>query len=1143
MMESKTSRYQSRILREMHQSNENPFNSPPSSTGSHGTVTLTSDLSYGPEGESTRRMEDSVMLPGLPNRQATGDAHPTPFKINTSAIGRNFPEWTRWNANSREQTTDIYNVTGDRDYQAKENIPPSSSTVASPSQIKTQKVSQGTFGTRAHMQASVEDESDFSGNMYPSPSARQQKTKPQTSWKPQRGNVTSLIQTLKAAQAAKESTPRKSSPQPHASERRSSAGRMQNSRHSRISDIHMSPATPNQTARSFFLPNLVHINDFVSGVLRLSSVKDGIPVFVKHGKVHDRESKSSPESHVELDAIEVPRDEQEIFVSLNKIREEIHTLQAHDDQVSKQAEQLQEEIYELQVQISKLKSRKDSATGSDSESSMVDYLNAQKSQLEEKVTTIQSKLDKANRKISINEIHTESYVAERDEALKSATEHLEKIDRLQTELDATRKQLNAAHGGKYEINVIEDENKSLREDNITIRSQYKALLEENRSLRSHNTAVTEQNTKLQQEVKHAQRLFDSAKEDRDLLQNEYEVITEEKRTIREDNLSLERHNDKFYNDNKSLQQKVSLLERRVHDLQDNNSQLHQMIDVANAEAGTTTLDIKDIKDRLGKRNGNLSEENAQLQQQIIDMQEDFTSKRIAFEQEKRRLAATNEDLHGQLDHMSKQFEQIIQQSRDQVAKYATEKASLERQLDETVQREATLAIQLEDSAEKESIVQQHAQRRHEAIQEARRISKEIHELQTTANMKTKPVKVTRIVEPTTSKSRSTFSEMSGRTTASQTDMQREDDYTREFNLTQGSDFNILPEAEMDKLREALRRARADFTQQNVTEEYLDDGVEAGIEDDASQSLPLPFIPRTVRTDISNKTESTMAKRQPSGILKNPPRRLPEQDTGRFSVKSAMSGMSMPGQATGSDIFHGRRHSDSARFDLDVEENMTSALFMDDITLDARKRAAEKENEKEPTKTKKTIPTLSKEAKRVLDSLCHDHDCRNCIVCTRINSHKHEDVTGKEDAVKKKTIIVEKPIPVTDRIPNPVLNTDAESDYEDQPTTRPATDPGRALATVLKSLRDEVAHLKTAVAKKQAVYNGLDASFGRRQRKQVSSELNRLLRMLELKNEQIYKLYDVLEGQKRNGQQMGTMEVEMTLMSIRTAEDTWDGIMD
>lgn len=1095
-------------------------------------------MSFDPEGESTRRMmEESLMLPGLSRKQYTRDAQGTPFKVNTSAIGRNFPEWK--DNDDNDQTDDLYNITGDYEKHGKENVPPSSSTVNSPSQIEARKVSLGTNGTRAHMQARVEDDSDHSGFMRQKVSAHHQpgSASKKGTWKPQRGNVTSLIQTLKAAQAAQESTPKKSSPKADASERRSSANR-----HSRTSHIHTSPATPNHTARSFFLPNLENINDFVSGVLRLSSVKNGIPVFVKHGRVHDRESRSSLAHHNEVDAIEVPRDEQEIFVSLEKIREEIQTLQAHDDQVTRQAEQLQDEVSELQTQLSRYRSRKDSAMGSDSDSSVVDYLSKEKSNLEEKVATLQAKLDKANRKISINEIHTESYVTERDEALRSAGASAEKISRLQAQLDATRSELDVVRGGGTTGNTMASgEIHSLREDNIALRSQYKAMMEENQSLRTHNASVTQQNTQLQHEKTKLQRSLDIALEDREVLQKELDNATEQNRSLEVDQLSLERHNEKYYTENKSLKQKISLLERRVHDLQDNNAQLHEMLDAANAETGTVTFDIKDIKDRLEKKTATLANENTQLQEQIIELQEDFASKRLIFDQEKRRLVAENGRLHSKLDKMSRSFERVLQESRRE---FEDQRETLTQQLDDAG-REAALANQIRESIEKESTLQQQIQRRDEAVEEARRITKEIENIQSNA-AKNKRVKTTRIIEPTTTRSRSTLSELSAKSTTDQLDTQMREDFTQQIDLTQGSDFDVLPRDEMDKLQDALRQAKSD-NQQNMTEEYLDEEVEAGNTEDISQSLPPIFVPQAQR-EVSGKTGAIAAKRQPSGILKNaqPPRRASQDLTGRFSVKSALSGMSLPSQTSRSDISNNRRHSDSDRFDLDVEENMTSALFLDDITLDARKRAAQKERLRDTTKTrmdmqtnnvhKKPIATLSSEAKRVLDSLCSDHDCRNCIMCVRINGHRHDGTA--HDVGKKQIVTVKRPVPVTDHIANP---NSADADI----TMRPAQHPGLALATVLKGLNDELAHVITMIARKNERLGNLDPSFARRQRKQLHSELQRLMRYRDMKQDQIYRMHDVVEGQKQAGQQMNQAEFDVTVSSIQNmmGDETWDGILD
>ncbi|KAI1771172.1 hypothetical protein F4818DRAFT_214634 [Hypoxylon cercidicola] len=137
-MESKTNRYQSRILREMHQHTENPF-SPPSSTGSHGTVTLTSNLTMGPQDESTRRMDgNSIKLPtGAAMRN--GKAQPSTLNINTSALGRTFPEWSRWNPNGPEHEKDMWEIASDAAPipEGKENVTPLGS--PNPSAIATSK--------------------------------------------------------------------------------------------------------------------------------------------------------------------------------------------------------------------------------------------------------------------------------------------------------------------------------------------------------------------------------------------------------------------------------------------------------------------------------------------------------------------------------------------------------------------------------------------------------------------------------------------------------------------------------------------------------------------------------------------------------------------------------------------------------------------------------------------------------------------------------------------------------------------------------------------------------------------------------------------------------------------------------------------
>ncbi|OTB17268.1 hypothetical protein K445DRAFT_315905 [Daldinia sp. EC12] len=1202
-MESKTSRYQSRILREMHQNTENPFNSPPSSTGSHGTITLTSNIT-GPQGESTQRMDDlSINLPSQAAMRSAKAPQPSSLNINTSVLGRTFPEWSRWNPNDHGDEREIWETASDDIPvpKGKENITPlgspDSSVVATPRAEESDRdkvgatkaantakdripaAERGPLRTRAQMQPRVEDESecslDFSEHLVqPRRGPEEQGSHPQLSVsnvakksKPRRGNVTALLETLKTAQTKQAEA--KEQPSKQVSPKSQSSAQLQNVAKAHIEQQpdmgHMaSPIEPNQTARSFFIPNLSYMNDFLSGALRLSSLRNGMPIFVKHGKVHDRESMLYLDHHADIEALSIPEDEEKIFVSLDKIKDEIHALKEHDELVSKQAEQLQEEVEELHVQIAKYKSRKDSAMGSDSESSIIDHLSAQKHQLEEQVSSLQARLDKANRKISINEIHTESYIAERDEALKTSTEHSDKIKQLQSELEMARRQLKSLRdGNSQDNNTLDIEIRSLRKDNSSIRQKWKSLLEENQSLREHNGDISRQNGLLERELK-------ETKAELEALRREHRLVSEEKDVLKQDNLSLERHNDEFFNDNKVLKQQNSMLDRRTHDLQNNVARLQKLLDATNAETGEVSVDFKDIKYRLEVQNRELSKENAELQQQIIDLEADFASKRVALEQEKRRLSRANARYKEQFNQISERFEQIVKESRDEAAMYEEQQTALTQQLELIADKESALADKLKKSALHEAKLKSELDRRTDAINEARQITQEIKDFMSSVNRKKHAKTTARTAEL---KGKSVASEATARSTTSQTDIPMQDDYTQQIDLTQGSDFaSIFTQGEMPKLRDALRQVRNDDRQGDSSddESFFDD---EDISEPASPSLPPLYVPNGRQRSVSSqravsgtsKARTETGKAQPVGILKeSQPSRLNSQKqkskrtanetgsgethdqnkttdsvsgarkskseeantrkvsfgqpdlTGRLSVKS---GMSLASETSETDKFH-RRNSDSARFDIDTdnEENMTSALFMDDITLGQRKMT-----EKQNMKAAKN--ELSNDAKRVLDNLCHDHDCGNCIVCARINSR----------GPGQKPIRAKKPVPVTDRSVE-------KQDCEDQFTLRPSQDPAAALAKVIRSLEDEEQHLKEAFNKRAVEFDKCDPSVNRKTWKRLGFEIDRIRKVRDLKRDQIYYLYDALEGQKASGQEMTAEFVEYTLHGAMSKDHSWNGVL-
>jgi mRNA-degrading endonuclease RelE of RelBE toxin-antitoxin system len=183
--------------------------------------------------------------------------------------------------------------------------------------------------------------------------------------------------------------------------------------------------------------------------------------------------------------------------------------------------------------------------------------------------------------------------------------------------------------------------------------------------------------------------------------------------------------------------------------------------------------------------------------------------------------------------------------------------------------------------------------------------------------------------------------------------------------------------------------------------------------------------------------------------------------------------------------------------------MTSAFILPDITL-------------RHTDLAENLKKLPETTQRALDRATQ-HNGKNCTVCKK--SMPGDECDHTQEAVK-----VPKPIPVSERMPEPSI-------YNEDPTLRPAQAPAVALATVLKALEDELSHLKMQLVTYQGAYNKLDASLSKRQRKSLGEKIEKLLKDIDMKADQIYALYDVLEGQRQRGQEMTEQEMEVTLQSI------------
>lgn len=178
-------------------------------------------------------------------------------------------------------------------------------------------------------------------------------------------------------------------------------------------------------------------------------------------------------------------------------------------------------------------------------------------------------------------------------------------------------------------------------------------------------------------------------------------------------------------------------------------------------------------------------------------------------------------------------------------------------------------------------------------------------------------------------------------------------------------------------------------------------------------------------------------------------------------------------------------------------DVTSAFILPDITIHGQQRSLN-------------------EAQQSGEAV--NHEKNGCSVCKRIVQGQCDH--GDDDTAPR----AQKPIPLATRMAeSSIMNEDH--------TLRPSQPPSFALGSVLQGLEDELSHLKMQLAASQSSYNQQDAALGKRQRKSAFQKVQLLMRAIEEKSDQIYALYDVIEGQNQKGNGMTEEEVEVTLNTL------------
>ena len=165
-------------------------------------------------------------------------------------------------------------------------------------------------------------------------------------------------------------------------------------------------------------------------------------------------------------------------------------------------------------------------------------------------------------------------------------------------------------------------------------------------------------------------------------------------------------------------------------------------------------------------------------------------------------------------------------------------------------------------------------------------------------------------------------------------------------------------------------------------------------------------------------------------------------------------------------------SNTSRRRRSAPTEMTSAFIVPDIKIDTRKQT-----------------TMKIDLTQNIHSKHHDND--NCTYCRR------QATDATTDPLR-----VPKLVPVSSRMPDDV---DA--------TLRPSRSPKEALALVVKELQDERAHLHMELAVMRAMLEAHDPSLGRKKRVALEQAVAELLAKIQTRDDQIYHLYDVLEGQR------------------------------
>jgi hypothetical protein len=1115
----KSSRHQARIIRETSRDfNGSTIHSVASSTGSnHGTVSDRSTITvdgFDPEGDSA--LESSYLITDrdrkkLPDIRDTAKKYgrweprpAQPFAINTSALGRAFPDFSQ----GLSVVDDTFSLEGARGNNTQrrasskipqannvsETLPPNtfgnynqniSTTPKVPPPKKTQMnyVQTQMYNNIKHQSTPphyihVEQKENVppnsqkaaDGSPYISHASRtvsgEKRSLAELHARVTDDSDGSILGGQRPATITLQSRntrfsntqPQNPQPAPVPSNRQQSADALAEAIH-KASDTPSKPqqkkqanapannpqnfTTPNPTQQSFMIPTMPASSEQGTGTFT-----NGLPVFTQQGKVQSRNSSARSSRHGKfgpVDGIEVPEEEEDIYELAQMLREKVAQLELERAEFQLTIDELKKDNNQLALEKKQLektrgRARADSGLGDSGSDHGGDHVT------------------------SLNTEKASKFIDPRSNNSPLARSMLTPFVGLQAHCIAVQNQLNAANQKIRSQELVLKTNSAERDDAVKKATHYKNALASEREM--------------------SQRTI----QENEFLNREHIIYKNSNDTLREQNESLRKQLAKFTADN----------EENTRTWQSTESALRGQLDQVIAE--------KEEKFHI------LQEQEAavrtQLQQILVEREEDSRK----WQQKEADLRNKLQRQHEAVKYVTERAQQIQESTQTiNINSTTTRTSSSVRKSDKkhksgTRAPEQALPPQNQEDSFHENTID--VQNDNDRTQDSAMSGSNFSSILGSGFMQN----LNQCVKDTKAKERAFLAQIAA-----------EEDATIQDSTIHNVRTNQSPRTLSVKQAAEQATGHDDTIQTNQSGRSNRSSRAPSVKQAVEQATGHDDTIQTNQSGRSNRSSRAPSVKAPSGILKNGGTSNQEDLASLLNFKTPKSSKTNDrveertiqstttthrrtrsevneDHTTRSNTSHRRNHSEgsvnaSKQKQADADD-MTSAYLLVDIEA----AAAEKQG--------KQHPVLSASARQVLDGLCK-HNIENCTICARVASIK-------------KPVRIEKPVPVSKREDIP---------YEDEPTIRPVIGPGIALATVIKELQDEITHLKMEHAKAHQGFISIDPARSKRQREKLGARMSELAKEINIKSDQVYQLYDVVEAQ------------HMFDAMIDDKELPWEGIED